>query len=183
MTNPVTTKKGAVLDEATIAKFKDILRGELLRPGHDGYDEARRVWNRMIDKRPALIVRCAGTGDVAHSVQLAREHELVVAVRGGGHNIAGNCLCDGGLMIDLSPMKGTRVDAVRRTVRAQPGLKLGEFDRETQAFGLATTMGVVSKTGIAGLTLGGGWGHLHGKYGLAVDNVISVDVVTADGRL
>lgn len=183
MTNPVTTKKGTVLDEATIAKFKDILRGELLRPGNDGYDETRKVWNRMIDKRPSLIVRCAGAGDVVHSVQFAREHELVVAVRGGGHNIAGNCVCDGGLMIDLSPMKGMHVDPVRSTVRAQPGLKLGEFDRETQAFGLATTMGIATDTGIAGLTLGGGYGWLGGKYGLACDNLLSVDVATAEGQL
>jgi FAD/FMN-containing dehydrogenase len=102
MTTPVTTKQGTVLEEATIAKFKDLLRGELLRPGHDGYDAARKIWNAMIDKRPALIIRCAGVSDVVHSVQFAREHELVVAVRGGGHNIAGNCLCEGGLMIDLS---------------------------------------------------------------------------------
>jgi FAD/FMN-containing dehydrogenase len=183
MTTPVTTKQGTVLDEATIAKFKDLLRGELLRPGHDGYDAARKIWNAMIDKRPALIVRCVGAGDVVHSVQFAREHELSVAVRGGGHNIAGNCLCEGGLMIDLSPMKGMRVDAGRRTVRAQAGLTLGEFDRETQAFGLATTMGIATDTGIAGLTLGGGYGWLGGKYGLACDNLLAVDVVTAEGQV
>lgn len=182
MTDSVT-KKGTVLDQATIAKFRDILRGELLRPGNDGYDETRKVWNRMIDRRPSLIIRCAGAGDVVHSVRFARDHELVVAVRGGGHNIAGNCVCDGGLMIDLSPMKGMHVDPVRRTVRAQPGLKLGEFDRETQAYGLATTMGIATDTGIAGLTLGGGYGWLGGKYGLACDNLLSVDVATAEGQL
>lgn len=164
-------------------KFRTHLRGQLLRPGDAGYDAARRVWNVMIDKRPALIVRCAGTGDVVNSVKLAREHGLEVAVRGGGHNVAGNCVCEGGLMIDLSLMKAVQVDPAGRTVRAQPGLKLGEIDRETQAFGLATTLGIASDTGIAGLTLGGGYGWLGGKYGLACDNLISVDVVTAEGQL
>ncbi len=181
----VATMAGAetIIKGVAVDAFKVSLRGDLLRPGDDAYDTSRKIWNRMIDKRPSLIVRCAGAGDVVHSVQFAREHELVVAVRGGGHNIAGNCVCEGGLMVDLSPMKGMRVDPVRRTVRAQAGLKLGEFDRETQAFGLATTMGVATDTGIAGLTLGGGYGWLAGKYGLACDNLLSVDVVTADGRL
>ena len=183
MTDPVTTQTGAVLDEAALARFKDILRGELLRPGEDGYEEARKVWNRLIDKRPSLIVRCAGAGDVVHSVRFAREHDLVVAVRAGGHSIAGTCISDGGLMIDLSPMRGMQVDPTGRTVRAQAGLKLREFDRETQAFGLATTMGVASDTGIAGLTLGGGYGWLAGKYRLACDNLLSVDLVTAEGKL
>jgi len=177
MTSGETVIKGTAVDA-----LKASLRGDLLHPGDDGYDTSRKIWNRMIDKRPSLIVRCAGTGDVVHSVQFAREHELVVAVRGGGHNIAGNCVCEGGLMIDLSPMKGMRVDPLRRTVHAQAGLKLGEFDRETQAFGLATTMGIATDTGIAGLTLGGGYGWLAGKYGLACDNLLSVDMVTADGR-
>lgn len=168
--------------EAAVQDLKRRLRGEVVRPGDDGYDAARKVWNAMIDKRPALIARCAGAGDVVRSVQFAREHGLVVAVRGGGHNVAGNCVCDGGLMIDLSPMKGMRVDPVRRTARAQAGLKLGEFDREAQAFGLATTLGIASDTGIAGITTGGGYGWLGGKYGLACDNLLSVDVVTADGR-
>src|SRR6201987_5421623 len=136
----------------------------------------------MIVRRPEVIARCAGVADVLACVRIAREHDLVVAVRGGGHSVAGKSICEGGLMIDLSTMKGIRVDPVRRTARAQTGLTLGEFDRETQAFGLATTLGVVSKTGIAGLTLGGGWGHLHAKQGLAVDNVLSADVVTADGE-
>ncbi len=137
----------------------------------------------MINRRPAIIARCAGAADVISCVRFAREHDLLVAVRGGGHSVAGKSVCDGGLMVGLSAMKGIRVDPARRTVRAETGLKLGEFDRETQAFGLATTLGVVSATGIAGLTLGGGWGHLHAKYGLAIDNVIGADVVTADGRL
>jgi len=137
----------------------------------------------MIDRRPAVIARCAGAADVIACVRFAREHEVLVAVRGGGHSVAGKSVCDGGLMIDLSAMKGIRVEPGRRTARAEMGLKLGEFDRETQAFGLATTQGVVPTVGIAGLTLGGGWGHLHAKCGLSIDNVISADVITADGRL
>ncbi|HEX9317165.1 MAG TPA: FAD-dependent oxidoreductase, partial [Actinomycetota bacterium] len=139
--------------------------GELLRPGEAGYDEARRVWNAAIDRYPALIARCTGTADVMAAVNFARARHLVVAVRGGGHNVAGNAVCDGGLVIDLAWMKGIRVDPVRRTARAQPGLTWGEFDRETQAFGLATPGGLVSSTGIAGLTLGGGFGWLSRKYG------------------
>jgi hypothetical protein len=137
----------------------------------------------MIDRRPAIIARCVGAADVIACVRFAREHDLLVSVRGGGHSVAGKSVCDGGLMIDLSAMKGMRVDPAKRMVRAEAGLTLGEFDRETQAFGLATTLGTVSKTGISGLTLGAGWGHLHGKYGLALDNLISLDVVTSDGRL
>jgi hypothetical protein len=137
----------------------------------------------MIDRRPALVVRCSAAADVIACVQFAREQGALVSVRGGGHSVAGKSVCDGGLMIDLSAMKGIRVDPSRKTVRAEAGLTLGEFDRETQAFGLATTLGTISKTGISGLTLGAGWGHLHGKYGLALDNLLSLDVVTADGRL
>lgn len=137
----------------------------------------------MIDRRPGLIVQCAGTADVLASVNFAREHDLIVCVRGGGHSVAGKAVCDGGLMIDLSMMKGVEVDPRRKTVTAETGLTLGEFDRATQEFGLGTTMGIVSMTGIAGLTLGGGIGWLNGKYGLACDNVISFDVVTADGKL
>src|SRR5215469_13986894 len=166
-----------------IQKLKSCLRGQSFCPGENGYDDARTVPNAMIDRRPAIIARCTGTADVIACVRLAREHNILVSVRGGGHSIAGRAVCDGGLMIDLSAMKGIRVDPAKRTVRAEPGLKLGEFDRETQAFGLATTQGVVPTVGIAGLTLGGGWGHLHGKFGLSIDNVISADVVTADGRL
>lgn len=143
----------AALDEAIIREFKSSLRGELLRPGEAGYDEARQIWNGMIDKRPALIARCAGVADVIDAVNFARDNDLLLAVRSGGHNVAGNALCDGGLVIDLSSMKGVRVDPVARIARAQPGVNWGDLDRETQAFGLAAPGGIVSTTGIAGLTL------------------------------
>jgi FAD binding domain-containing protein/berberine-like enzyme len=172
-----------MISESAIQKFRESLRGQSFCLGEPGYDATRAVPNAMIDRRPDLIARCAGAADVIACVKFAREHDLLLAVRGGGHSVAGKSVCDGGLMVDLSAMKGIRVDPARRTVRAETGLKLGEFDRETQAFGLATTLGVVSATGIAGLTLGGGWGHLHAKFGLAIDNVISADVVMADGRL
>ena len=164
-------------------ELKSTLRGELLTPQHSEYDQARKVFNAMIDKRPAAIARCAGAADVIACVRFAREHDLLVSVRGGGHSIAGKAVCDDGLMVDLSGLKGIRVDPVRRVAQAQPGLSLCEFDRETQAFGLATTLGTISMTGIAGLTLGGGVGWLMGKFGLACDNVLSLDVVTADARL
>jgi FAD/FMN-containing dehydrogenase len=172
-----------MLSESAIQKLRETLRGQTFRPGEQGYDLARTLPNAMIDRRPALIARCAGAADVIECVRFAREQDVLVAVRGGGHSVAGRSVCDGGLVIDLSAMKGIRVDPVRRTVRAEMGLKLGEFDRETQAFGLATTLGVVPTVGIAGLTLGGGWGNLHAKYGLAIDNVIGADVVTADSQL
>ena len=171
------------LDGAVIEKFAASLTGTLLHPGDAGYDAARKVWNGMVDKRPALSARCAGTDDVVACVRFARDHDLVVSVRGGGHNYAGKSVSDGGLMIDLGPMTAIRVDPARRIAHAQAGLRLGEFDRETQAFGLATTLGVNTDTGIAGLTLGGGYGWLGGKYGLACDNVLAVEVVTADGRV
>lgn len=164
-------------------ELKANLRGELLTPEHSEYESARKVFNTMIDKRPAAIARCAGAADVVACVRFAREHDLLVSVRGGGHSIAGKAVCDDALVIDLSGMKGIRVDPARQVARAQPGLTLRDFDCETQAFGLATTMGTVSKTGIAGLTLGGGLGWLMGKFGLACDNVLSLDVVTADARL
>jgi len=180
----ILTISGATraLDDSAVEKLARTLGGPLLRPGDDGYDAARRVWNGMVDKRPALIARCAGTADVIQCVRFARGRDLLVSVRGGGHNYAGKSVCDGGLMIDLSPMKGVHVDPGRRTVRAQAGVRLGELDRETQAFGLATTLGVNTDTGIAGLTLGGGYGWLAGKHGLTCDNLLSVDIVTADGR-
>jgi FAD/FMN-containing dehydrogenase len=171
-----------MIPQSAIQKFRESLRGQSFCPDDAGYDAARTIPNAMIDRRPALIARCAGVADVLACVRIAREHDLLVAVRGGGHSVAGKSVCDGGLVIDMSAMKGIRVDPVRRTVRAQMGVKLGEFDRETQAFGLATTQGVVPTVGMAGLTLGGGWGQLHAKYGLAVDNVIGADMVTADGR-
>ncbi len=181
----VATNNGSdtVLGEGRVAELKVSMRGDLLRPDDSGYDDARRVWNGMIDKRPALIARCTGTGDVIAAVTFAREHELVVSVRGGGHNYAGKSVCDDGLMIDLSPMKGISVDPARRIARAEAGLKLGEFDSATQKFGLATTLGVNTDTGIAGLTLGGGYGWLAGRFGLACDNLLSVEVVTADGQV
>ena len=171
------------LDEADIQGFAAALRGDLIRPEDDRYVAARAVFNAMVDGRPALIVRCAGVADVMRGVEFARSHDVPLSIRGGGHSVAGKGVCDGGLMLDLSPMKGIRVDPVRRKAEAQAGLTLGEFDHETQAFGLATTLGVVSVTGIAGLTLGGGLGWLNGLHGLACDNLISADVVTADGRL
>jgi len=171
-----------MLNDTTIEKFKASLRGELIQQSDERYDEARKVWNGMFDRRPALIARCAGTADVISAVNFARDRGLRVAVRGGGHSFPGHSVCDGGLVIDLSPMQGIRVDPAARTARAQAGVKWIAFDYETQAFGLATTGGTASDTGIAGLTLGGGLGWLSSKYGLTVDNLISADVVTADGR-
>jgi FAD binding domain/Berberine and berberine like len=157
--------------------------GRLLAPTDAAYDEARSVHNGLIDKRPALIAQCQGMADIVDAVQLARRLQLEVAVRGGGHNVAGRATIDGGLIIDVSPMKGIHVDAKACTVRAEGGVTWGEFNRETQLHGLATTGGVVSTTGMAGLTLGGGIGWLMGTYGLALDNLRSVDLVTADGRV
>jgi FAD/FMN-containing dehydrogenase len=172
-----------VIDQELIETLGASLSGPLLRPGDDGYETARELFNAMIDRRPALIARCTAPGDVVKAVRFAREQGLVVSVRGGGHNVTGNAVCDGGLMIDLSLMKGIRVDPAARTVRAQAGLTWREFDRECQAFGLATTGGAISSTGIAGLTLGGGFGWLGRSYGLACDNLISADVVLADGTI
>lgn len=172
-----------VVEEAAIEEFKSSLRGKLLRSGDDGYDEARKVWNAMIDRRPALIVRCAGTADVIAAVNFSRKHGLLTAVRGGGHNVSGNAVCDGGLVIDLSKMKSVRVDSKAQTVRVEPGVRLGELDHETQTFGLVVPAGIVTDTGVAGLTLGGGLGWLHRAWGLTLDNLISADIVTADGRL
>lgn len=171
------------LDATTIAGLRARVRGPVLTAADAGYDAARRIWNAMIDKRPALIVRCVGAADVLEAVRFAASHEVLTSVRGGGHNVAGTAVCDGGLMIDLSPMKGIQVDPAARTAWAQPGLLWQEFDHETQAFGLATTGGVVGETGIAGLTLGGGVGWLVRKYGLTCDNLLAADLVTADGQL
>src|SRR5215475_4992502 len=173
----------APLAEGSIAEIAQAMRGELIAPGDPNYDEARTIWNGAHDKRPALIARCAGVADVMRAVEFARSEELVVAVRGGSHSIPGFSTVDGGIVIDLSPMKGVRVDAQAGTAVAQTGLTWSEFDHETQAFGLATTGGLVSSTGIAGFTLGGGVGWLMRKHGLAADNLIAADVVTADGRL
>jgi FAD binding domain/Berberine and berberine like len=152
-------------------------------PGDRGYDTARAVFNSMIDRCPLAVIRPVDASDVVRCITFARRHDLPLSVRGGGHGVAGNAVRDGAVMLDLSAMKALRVDPATRTVRAEPGLTLGEFDRATQAFGLATTLGVVSTTGIAGLTLGGGLGWLNGRYGLACDNLISADVATADGQL
>jgi FAD/FMN-containing dehydrogenase len=177
-----TTGEAIVLDEVTLQGFRASLRGELLRPSDAGYEAARQVWNGMIDKRPALIVRCHGVADVIAAVNLARTHELLVAVRGGGHHVAGHAVCEGGIMIDLSPMRAVRVDPEAQTAYVQGGATWGDVDRDTQAFGLAVPGGVVSATGVAGLTLGGGYGWLRGKYGLTCDCLLSVDIVTADGQ-
>ena len=157
-------------------------RGALLRPGEEGYDEARRIWNGAIDRRPALIARCAGADDVAVAVCFARQQDLPVSVRGGGHAVAGHAVCEDGLMIDLSLLKAVRVDPEGRVARAAGGLLWGELDGATQQHGLATTGGVISHTGIGGLTLGGGLGHLMRRHGLTVDNLLAVDLVTADGE-
>ena len=171
------------LEAPEIGELRADFRGSLFLAGDPGYEERRRVWNGSIDRHPAVIARCAGVVDVIRTVNFARERGLRLAVRGGGHNIAGNALCDGGVVIDLSGMRSIRVDPARRTVRVEGGATWGELDRETHAFGLATTGGVVSTTGVGGLTLGGGIGWLARSYGLASDNLVSVDVVTADGEL
>ena len=167
----------------TVRDFGAALGGGLLSPGAPGYDDARRVWNGMIDRRPGLIARCVNAADVRRAVDFARTHRLLVAVRGGDHHAAGTAVCDGGLMIDLSPMQGIAVDAAARTARVEPGVRWAALDAAAQAHGLATTGGSVSDTGVAGLTLGGGLGWLAGRYGLTCDNLLAADVVTADGRL
>src|SRR5262249_8284878 len=166
-----------------LTEFAPAFSGQLLQPADAGYDEARRVHNGLIDKRPAIIARCAGAADVADAVKLARKLNLEVAVRGGGHNVAGRATIEGGLMIDLSSMKGMYVDAQARTTRAQGGRLWKDFNRETQVHGLATTGGVIGTTGIAGLTLGGGFGWLMAKHGLALDNLRSAEMVLADGSV
>jgi len=172
-----------VLGEATLGELEGALRGRLVRPSDPDYDQARMVWNAAHDRRPALIVRCAGTADVLRAVEFARSEGLPVAVRGGAHSIAGFSTTDGGIVIDTSPMKGIRVDPPARRAVAQPGLTWSEFDHETQAFGLAVTGGLVSSTGITGFTLGGGIGWLLRRYGLTCDSLISADVVTADSQV
>ena len=171
-----------LLDGTAVEEFRGGLRGSSLQAVDAGYDEARVIWNGSTDKRPAIIVQCSGTADVIDAVDFARQHDLLVAVRGGGHNVAGNAICDGGIVIDLSSMNGVRVDLTAQRVRAEGGCTLGDVDRETQAFGLAAPLGVVSLTGIAGLTLCGGLGWLRRKHGMACDALVSVDVVTADGK-
>ena len=172
-----------VLAEGSIAELSAAMRGRLVRPSDADYDQARAIWNGAHDRYPALVAQCAGVSDVIRALEFARSEELTVAVRSGGHSIPGYSNVDGGLVIDLSPMQGVRVDPVRRVARAEAGVTWRSFDHETQAFGLATTGGLVSSTGIAGLTLGGGIGWLMRKHGLAADNLIAADLVTADGRL
>jgi FAD/FMN-containing dehydrogenase len=172
-----------VLGEATLSELEQGLRGRLIRPQDDDYDDARSIWNGAHDRRPALIVRCAGVADVMRAVDFARSESLLVAVRGGGHSIPGFSSCDGGVLVDLSGMTSVHVDPAGRTAVAEGGCTWADFDHETQAFGLAVTGGLVSSTGIGGFTLGGGIGWLMRKCGLACDNLIAADVVTADGRL
>jgi FAD/FMN-containing dehydrogenase len=169
------------LQKATIDEFKAQFRGDAFLPGDADYDEVRRIWNAMIDRRPALIARCASPEDVVQAVTFVRKHNLLVSIRGGGHNIAGNAVCDDGLMIDLSPMKSVQVDANARRATVEPGCTLADFDAAAQVHGLATPLGINSTTGVAGLTLGGGFGWLTRKYGMTIDNLLSADVVMADG--
>jgi FAD/FMN-containing dehydrogenase len=180
-TTPIDQTRSSSLDDELIAAFAAELRGRVVRPGDHDYDKTRRVWNGIIDKRPALIVLCAGVADVVAAVNLAREHDLLVAVRGGGHNVAGTAVCDGGIVIDLSQMRAVRVDPEQRRVWAQGGCTWGDVDRETQLFGLAVPGGVVSETGIAGLTLSGGFSNQRRAHGMSIDNLVGCDIVTADG--
>jgi FAD/FMN-containing dehydrogenase len=170
-----------IVHDDALSSLSEAMRGELLLPSDEGYDTARHIFNGMIDRRPAAIARVRGTSDVLAAIGYARERGLPVAVRGGGHNVAGHGTCDDGLLIDFSLMRSARVDLASQTVRADPGCNWIDFDAETSAHGYATTGGTVGSTGIAGLTLGGGLGFLMGSYGLTCDNVVSVDVVTADG--
>jgi FAD/FMN-containing dehydrogenase len=173
----------AAVDAATLEALRKNLQGELVLPGDRAYDEARAIWNAMVDRRPALIVRCKGTADVVRAVNFAGEHDLLLAIRGGDHNIAGNALCDCGLVIDLSLMKAVRVDEKTRRATVEAGATLGDVDRETQKFGLAVPLGMNSTTGVAGLTLGGGFGWFTRKRGMTCDNLVSAEVVTANGKL
>jgi FAD/FMN-containing dehydrogenase len=163
--------------------LKSRVRGAVLVHGDDGYDAARSVWNAMIDRKPAVILRCLGAADIRAAVNFARDTGAVLSVRGGGHNIAGSAVCDGGVMIDLSLMKSVWIDPAARTARVEPGATLGDFDREAQAFALVTPTGINSTTGVSGLTLGGGFGWISRKFGLTADNLLSADIVTADGAL
>jgi FAD/FMN-containing dehydrogenase len=178
----MTINEIATLGPRALGELRNGFRGALLRPGEEGYDEARQVWNGAIDRRPTLIARCAGADDVATAVRFAREHELPLSVRGGGHSVAGHSVCEGGIMVDLSHLKAVSVDPAARVARAGGGLVWSELDLATQRCGLATTGGSISSTGIGGVTLGGGFGHLMRRHGLTVDNLRAVDLVTADGR-
>jgi FAD/FMN-containing dehydrogenase len=181
----IATKDGEakLLQREVVDSLRGNLRGRIITPEDDGYDSARRVWNGMIDRKPAMIVQCAGAADVITAVNFAREHGLLISVRSGGHNVAGVAVSDKGLVIDLSGMRSVHVDPEARLARAEGGVRLGDLDHETQAFGLAAPVGVVSATGLAGLTLHGGAGWLLRKHGLSIDNLVSVEMVTADGRM
>ena len=181
---PATGLEGRqlTLKAADVDDFRKSLRGQLLRAGEPGYDGARTIWNRAFDRKPALIARCTGAADVTAAVNFARTQGLLTAVRAGGHSLSGQSVCDGGLVIDLAQMGGIRVDPLARRARIEPGVRLAQIDREAQAFGLAAPLGTVSDTGAAGLTLGGGFGRLCRKYGLACDNLTGADLVTPDGR-
>lgn len=175
-----TTDQG---DDSTLKQLSERVHGEVLEPGDEGYDDARTVWNAMIDRTPAVIVQCTGAADVMAAVNTARENGVLLSVKSGGHHVSGTAVCDDGLMIDLSPMNAVRVDPEAKTARVQPGAVWGDVDNETQAFGLATPGGQDPNIGVAGLTLGGGVGWLSRKYGLTCDNLLSADIVTADGEL
>jgi len=181
---PITTGTGksAQISSEAVEAFAASLQGDLLQPGDEGYDEARTIWNAMIDKKPALIAMCNGADDVKAAINFARENKLLTAVHGIGHNIAGNAVCDGGLMINLKPMNSVRIDTEASRAYVQPGVTLGEFDKKAQEFGLVTPLGINSTTGVAGLTLGGGFGWLSRKYGMTVDSLVGADVVTANGE-
>jgi FAD/FMN-containing dehydrogenase len=182
MATPARTAPEPIrIDRPAVEELATSLRGDLIGPDDPAYDGHRRVWNGSIDRHPALIARCTGVEDVRAAVGFARTHGLLVAVRGGGHSFPGYSVCDAGMVIDLSPMKRIRVDAATRTARVGAGVLLGELDRETQAHGLAVPAGIVTHTGIAGLTLGGGIGWIMRKHGLTIDNLLSVEMVTADG--
>ena len=176
-----TVESAPTLDETAIQGLAATMRGPLIQRGDPSYDEARKIYNAMIDKRPALIARCADVADVIAAVNFARDNDLIVAIRGGGHNGPGLGLVDDGLVIDLSPMNGVRVDPVARTARVEGGALLGDLHHATHAFGLATPSGIISTTGVGGITLGGGLGHLTRQFGLAIDNLLEADVVLADG--
>jgi FAD/FMN-containing dehydrogenase len=177
-----TLEATRTLPRETLTALRAKMRGVVALPGEDGYDDARTIWNAMIDRRPAFVARCLGAADVIEALKLARDEKLLVAVRSGGHNIAGSAVCEGGLLIDLSLMKSVRIDPASRTAHVQPGATLADFDKEAQAFGLMTPLGINSTTGVAGLTLGGGFGWTTRKFGLTIDNLISADVVTAAGE-
>ena len=182
-TEKTITTSAPQLDDAQVQKLRETVRGDVILQGDPDYDTARVVYNAMIDKHPAIIVRCVNAGDVISAVNFARENGLDIGVRGGGHNVSGSSLVEGGLVVDLSRMKGVRVDPKRRRARVEGGATWGDVDHATHAFGLATPAGIISTTGVAGLTLGGGFGHLSRKYGLSCDNLVSADVVTANGEL